>query len=181
MTIPWVLLAAAADLVFTMLLSAINLAIVQVGDSALQRRLERGGRAAADQLHDARQIGHALVGDHWRIDPGRDVDHPVDIPGPHRLLDLVEADARVFKLVQGPHGLLGAPALVDIEPEQGPPVDRRMHRLDPLHVHARILAHLDLQGLEAPVEGGQRVGDHLVDVVDADRDVGRDRRITPAQ
>ena len=48
MTIPWVLLAAAADLVFTMLLSAINLAIVQVGDSALQRRLERGGRAAAD-------------------------------------------------------------------------------------------------------------------------------------
>ena len=63
MTIPWVLLAAAADLVFTMLLSAINLAIVQVGDSALQRRLERGGRAAADHWIFKRktQVDHAVA------------------------------------------------------------------------------------------------------------------------
>ena len=63
MTIPWVLLAAVADLVFTMLLSAINLAIVQVGDSALQRRLERGGRSAADHWIFKRktQVDHAVA------------------------------------------------------------------------------------------------------------------------
>ena len=63
MTIPWVLLAAALDLVVTMLFSAINLAIVQVSDSALQRRLERGGRMAADHWIFKRknQVDHAVA------------------------------------------------------------------------------------------------------------------------
>ena len=63
MTIPWVLLAAALDLVMTMLFSAINLAIVQVSDSALQRRLERGGRMAADHWIFKRkpQVDHAVA------------------------------------------------------------------------------------------------------------------------
>ncbi|MFM7806640.1 MAG: CNNM domain-containing protein, partial [Planctomycetota bacterium] len=44
MTLTWLSLAAAAVLALTTLLSAINLALVQVSDSGLERRLQRTGR-----------------------------------------------------------------------------------------------------------------------------------------
>ena len=44
MTLTWLSLAAIAVLALTTLLSAINLALVQVSDAGLERRLERAGR-----------------------------------------------------------------------------------------------------------------------------------------
>ncbi|MFZ4722958.1 MAG: hemolysin family protein [Phycisphaerales bacterium] len=44
MTLTWLSLASVVVLLLTTLLSAINLALVQVSDSALERRLERSGR-----------------------------------------------------------------------------------------------------------------------------------------
>ncbi|MCE9618826.1 MAG: hemolysin family protein [Planctomycetes bacterium] len=56
-------LAWIADIAVTMFLSAINLAIVQVSDTALLRRLERGGRSATDHWIFKRktQIDHAVA------------------------------------------------------------------------------------------------------------------------
>ena len=59
--------------------------------------------------------------------------------------------------------------------------DRGVDRLDALDVDADVLADLDLERLEAAFHRGDRVRDHLVDVVDADRDVGRHDRIAAAE
>ena len=63
MTLTWLSLAAAAVLLITTLLSAINLALVQVSDSALERRLERAGRLDSARWIFSRKerVDHAVA------------------------------------------------------------------------------------------------------------------------
>jgi CBS domain containing-hemolysin-like protein len=63
MTLTWLSLAAAAVLLLTTLLSAINLALVQVSDSALERRLDRVGRLESARWIFARKdrVDHAVA------------------------------------------------------------------------------------------------------------------------
>jgi CBS domain containing-hemolysin-like protein len=63
MTLTWLSLAATLVLALTTLLSAINLALVQVSDSALARRLERSGRGEAGRwIFDRKeQVDHAVA------------------------------------------------------------------------------------------------------------------------
>lgn len=63
MTLTWLSLAAAAVLLLTTLLSAINLALVQVSDSALERRLERAGRLESARWIFSRKerVDHAVA------------------------------------------------------------------------------------------------------------------------
>ena len=58
----WILLGCAAVLVATSLLSALNLALMQASESALQRRLDDAGRSAAGQWLFERwaQVDHAV-------------------------------------------------------------------------------------------------------------------------
>ena len=63
MTLTWLSLAAVAVLLVTTVLSAINLALVQVSDSALERRLERSGRSETGRWIFSRkeQLDHAVA------------------------------------------------------------------------------------------------------------------------
>ena len=63
MTVTWISLAAVMVLGLTTLLSAINLALVQVSDAALERRLGRTGGLLAGQWIFARkeQVDHAVA------------------------------------------------------------------------------------------------------------------------
>jgi putative hemolysin len=63
MTLTWLSLAAVVVLLLTTLLSAINLALVQVSDSALERRLERSGRLESGRWIFGRkeQVDHAVA------------------------------------------------------------------------------------------------------------------------
>ena len=63
MTFTWISLAAVLVLVVTTLLSAINLALVQVSDAALERRLERTGRLESGRWLFGRkeQVDHAVA------------------------------------------------------------------------------------------------------------------------
>ena len=63
MTLTWLSLAAVVVLLLTTLLSAINLALVQVSDSALERRLERSGRLERGRWIFGRkeQVDHAVA------------------------------------------------------------------------------------------------------------------------
>lgn len=63
MTLTWLSLAAVVVLLLTTLLSAINLALVQVSDSALERRLERSGRLESGRwIFDRKeQVDHAVA------------------------------------------------------------------------------------------------------------------------
>jgi len=63
MTLTWLSLAAAVVLLLTTLLSAINLALVQVSDSALERRLDRAGRLEAARWIFSRKerVDHAVA------------------------------------------------------------------------------------------------------------------------
>ncbi|MBM4006678.1 MAG: HlyC/CorC family transporter [Planctomycetes bacterium] len=63
MTLTWLSLAAVMLLLLTTLLSAINLALVQVSDSALERRLERSGRLESGRWIFGRkeQVDHAVA------------------------------------------------------------------------------------------------------------------------
>jgi CBS domain containing-hemolysin-like protein len=63
MTLSWLSLVALVVLLLTTLLSAINLALVQVSDSALERRLERAGRGASSIWIFGRkeQVDHAVA------------------------------------------------------------------------------------------------------------------------
>jgi CBS domain containing-hemolysin-like protein len=63
MTLTWLSLAALVVLLVTTLLSAINLALVQVSDSALERRLERAGRGESGRWIFGRkeQVDHAVA------------------------------------------------------------------------------------------------------------------------
>jgi len=63
MTLTWLSLAALAVLIATTLLSAINLALVQVSDSALERRLERSGRSESGRwiFGQKERVDHAVA------------------------------------------------------------------------------------------------------------------------
>jgi len=63
MTLTWLSLAAVVVLLLTTLLSAINLALVQVSDSALERRLKRSGRLESGRwIFDRKeQVDHAVA------------------------------------------------------------------------------------------------------------------------
>jgi CBS domain containing-hemolysin-like protein len=63
MTLTWLSAVAVVVLLLTTLLSAINLALVQVSDSALERRLERSGRLASGAWIFGRkeQVDHAVA------------------------------------------------------------------------------------------------------------------------
>jgi len=63
MTLTWLSLAAIVVLLVTTLLSAINLALVQVSDSALERRLERSGRGESGRWIFGRkeEVDHAVA------------------------------------------------------------------------------------------------------------------------
>ena len=63
MTLTWLSAVAVVVLLLTTLLSAINLALVHVSDSALERRLERAGRLASSAWIFGRkeQVDHAVA------------------------------------------------------------------------------------------------------------------------
>jgi len=63
MTVTWLSLAAVVMLVLTTLLSAINLALVQVSDSALERRLGKSNRLESNRWIFGRkeQVDHAVA------------------------------------------------------------------------------------------------------------------------
>src|SRR5690606_4871212 len=138
-------------------------------------------RAHPDQLDDLHRAEHALVGHHRSMHALGDVAQPLQVVRLDRLLDQLKLDPGVLQRLQRVYRLLGAPALVGVQAEQGTALDRGMDRLGPLDVHADVLADLDLQRLEAAFHRCDRVGDQLVDVVDADGDVGGDHRVAAAQ
>ena len=139
--------------------------------------------AARMRISSITSVGpeHALVGHDRRVHALGDVAHAFQVLRLHRLLDQFQLDAGVLQRLQRVHRLLRGPALVRIQPQQRAAFDRGIDRLDALDVDADVLADLDLQRLEAAFHRRDRVGDHLVDVVDADRDVGGDHRIAAAQ
>src|SRR5690606_17728706 len=138
-------------------------------------------RAHPDQLDDLHRAEHALVGHHRSMHALGHVAQPFQVVRLDRLLDQFQLDPGLFQRLQRVDRLLGAPALVGVEAEQGAALDRGMDGLGPFDVDADVLADLDLQRLETALDRGDRVGDHLVDVVHADGDVGGDHRVAAAQ
>ncbi len=129
----------------------------------------------------SRRTEHAFVGHDRRVYPLGDVLHAVEVLRLDRLLDQLQPHAGVFQRLQRVDRLLRRPALIGVEAQQGASFNGGVDRLDAFDVDADVLADLDLQRLEAAFHRGDRVRDHLVDVVDADRDVGRDDRIAAAE
>jgi hypothetical protein len=155
----------------------------RVGDAAGLHQLDvddvRG--ALPDQFDHLGRAEHAFVRHHRRVDALGDVLQTGEVVRAHRLLQQFEMHAGIFECMDRVHRLLRGPALVGVEAEQSAAVDRGMDRLDPFDVEADVLADFDLQRLEATRDRRQRIGDHLVDVVDADGDVGGDDRIAAAE
>src|SRR5688572_14067903 len=155
----------------------------RVGDAAGLHQLDVDdvGGTHADQLDHLHRPEHALVGHDRRVHALGDVAHAFEVVGLDRLFDQLQAYAGVLQCLDREHRLFRSPALVGIEAQQGAVLDRGVDRLDPLDVDADVLADLDLQRLEAAIHCAERVGHHLVDVVDADGDVGGDHRVSAAE
>ncbi len=154
-----------------------------VGDAAGLHQLDVDdvGGAHLDQVDHLGRAEYAFVGHHRRVHAVGDVLQSVQVAGLHRLFQQFQHHPGVLQVLHGEHRLLGGPALVGVQAQQGAAFDRGVDGLHPLDVQADVLAHLDLQRFEAALHRADRVGHHLVDVVHADGDVGGDDRVAAAQ
>src|SRR5690606_3262477 len=139
------------------------------------------GRAQVDQLDHLHRAEHALVGHDRGVHPLGDVAHALEVAGLDRLLHQLQPHAGVLQGGDRVDRLLGGPALVGVEAEQGAALHRGVDRLDALDVDADVLAHLDLQRVEAALHRADGVSHHLVDGVHADGDIGGDDRVAATE